>query len=432
MGQRHNAIASAATTLQARFVDLGGWPLDVVAVTVAITQASTAVQVDAPVAVLNGDAYEVETAVLPAGIYYDTWTATLADDASTVVRRFTLSIAPSADALPPGPRADGLHPLRLGERAFPIGQPGVFLWEAPGPVDPSSTVQLTEHFEEPDAEIVHMVPLAPAPIAISEVRDGRLLVPTTPAQIDELRHAAGPLGGGYLITDERGTIPVLVIRTTDEAIEIADYPSRSLDGPITGRLVMSTWWAVLPPETDRVRDVPWSVRFSPGPGHADVERGILSWEHTPFDTGLTPLQLLRDVPDRVGDVHSRQTSLARQIMSAREELAGAVRDLLVGTGMTEHDLVGVAPGLCAAHVSLTLAHVSASDPADAEAFRAQALGVIDERLVRRGGSIRSALRRVLTDPDGDGRPAPARSVSTPSRLRRGSYAGMTTSRWKSR
>lgn len=430
MRQRYNAVASAATSLQARFADLSGWPLNVVAVTVAISRVSTAEVVDTPVAVPNGDAYEAETAILPAGLYYDTWSATLAD-ASIEVRRFTLSIAPSDEAPPPGPRADGLHPLRLGERAFPIAQPGVFLWEAPGPVDPSSTVQLTEHFEEPDAETLHLVPLAPASIAVSEVRDGRLLIPVAPAQIDELRHAAGSLGGGYLITDERGTIPVLVVRTTGDAIEIADYPSRSLDGPITGQLVMSTWWAALPPETARVRDVPWSVRFSSGPGHADVERGILSWERTPFDTGLTPLQLLRDVPDLVAQVHSRQASLARQIMSAREELAGSVRAHLAGTGMTEHDLVGVAPGLCAAHVSLTLAHVYASDPAEAEAFRAQALGALDERLVRRGGSIRSALRRVLTDADGDGRPSAARSASTPTRLRRGSYGGLSTSRWKS-
>lgn len=287
-------------------------------------------------------------------------------------------------------------PLRLEDRFARVGAVFPFVWEAPETVDPTSAVTLTLHYASGDV-VVALAPLVAATVDFTAIEQ-RTLTPDDVADLPQLREANGRFGAGFLDVAEQGVFPVQVLRVGAADIDVGDFSSRALDGSITATLTMAVWHGEVPDRGQIDEDVRWTISFV-GEGGPTVEEGLISWVRSPFSTGLTPLSLLRAVPSLTVQAPDREQDTWSAIMEGFEELVAAMRMLLVAKGLREYDLVGCPPGLRQAHIDLTIAHMLRDDPDAAERYRAQALGVFNDRFQRVGGRVREALRSVVTAGD---------------------------------
>lgn len=312
--------------------------------------------------------------------------------------------------------------MRQEERAYRLGVDGQFVWEAPRLIPPASEVAIQVRYPGDLVEVA-MSPHAAQVVPIAEVLDGRTLRPSDPADLAHLAGALGHFGAGWLTTAKHGTFPVRVQGLSDDHIELADFPSRALNGAVAGTLTAAVWSATLPKRAAQALDVGWTVLKGAAPNKAPVESGALSWVANPFGTGLNHQLLARRRPEIAGNVHSRHEDYSQAILGAEEELISEIRRRLAGSGLREHDLVAGTAGMLAAHIELVLAHMNADDEDRAEMHRARAFGPINVRGRRVGGMLEGALTSVLTDPDGDGTPNGRQALDGAGRITMGNFAG---------
>ena len=283
--------------------------------------------------------------------------------------------------------------MRSEERVYRLGVDGLFLWEAPEIVDPAGDVALAIHYPA-GVTSIDLAPLASKAIAIDTVEDHRILTPVNAADLGELVDAVGHFGAGFLDLDEHGVHQVRVAGIVDGKIHLSDFPSRSLNGDVTGSLTMAVWTGTIPHLDATALDVAWDV--------GGFDSGTLSWVPRPFRSGLTHAVLARRKPGIASEINGAFEDFSAFIVSAEQEMIGEIRNRLRGAGLREHDLLAGTPGLLESHIELTMAHMETVDLERAEAYRARALGEINTRGARVGGMLEGALSSVVTDRDGDG------------------------------
>lgn len=305
-------------------------------------------------------------------------------------------------------QADFTTKLRLEERIYRLGSAGVFLWDAPKPIDPEGPApRLSIHYPDGLVEVA-MTPIGAKAIGISGV-DGRTLTPSDPADLTLIDECTGRLGSASLDLGDHGMLSVRIDRIDEGHIGLADFPSRSLDSADGGTLTPTVWMAQIPARATKALDVVWDV--------AGIESGILSWAPRPFSTGLTHQELLRRRPSLASEMSSRQADLGTAILSGLEELRAFIRSEVASDGLREHDLLPGLPGMLQAHIDLTLAHFL-KDTTQQDIHRDRVLGSRNVHGVRVGGSLRAILDGMAV---GEGDTAVRHPTYKPPRL--GNFAG---------
>ena len=310
--------------------------------------------------------------------------------------------------------------MRSEERVYRLGVDGVFVWEAPESVDPDTAVKLTIHYPTGAPVEVDLVPMVSKTIAIDSIANNRELTPVDAGDLDELAGAIGHFGSGFLDLEAHGVHHVHVAGVVDGKIRLADFPSRSLNGDVTGTLTMAVRSGTIPALETTAVDVAWDVE--------DFDSGTLSWVPRPFRTGLTHAVLARRKPGIASEVNGAFEDYGSFIIAAEQELIGEIRNRLRGSGLREHDLLAGTPGLLEAHAELVMAHMNEGDAEAAEVYRARAFGALNIRGVRTGGMLDGALASVVTDSDGDGVSEARAQRAGQSRTNMGNFAQLARTR----